>query len=203
MFTFPQAASRTVWFGQGDIWGEHGMLPYLGSNSLGLCYGMSAIWIKQGAPSGAIGIVRNNKQKILKVQKSLREMESTDVQTMLTWSAQDAELDVLNLRTYGEPASHVILDLLASNQTHSHILAFYYRSGGTTHGHAIGISFDSPTTGLLFDPNYGIGTYTSRSLLCDDLHRLLATYVQGGGHVTSAYLQSVDNPDAFGDFVHG
>lgn len=201
MFTFPKASSKTTWNGQGELWDDRGMLPYLGGDSLGLCYGMSALWIKGGAPPDVKTLVSNKKSEILEVQTGLRQNAGAGEKSMIDFTADDAGLVVTDNSVYGEPASVAILDLLGSTATYHYLLSFYYTTRlGVAQGHAVGISFDSPSTGQIFDPNYGVGTYTSRSLLCDDLHKMLATYVAEGGHVTKIYLQAVDNVDAFGEF---
>jgi hypothetical protein len=201
MFTFPKATTRSVWSGQGDIWGEDGLLPYLGGNSLGLCFGMSALWIKNGAPANAPQMVLANKKKILRTQALLQENSGAGEKNMLLFTAQDAGLTLIREREYGEPASYVILDLLIERDTHHHLLSFYFTTAEGQSAHAIGISFDSPTDGgSIFDPNYGVATYSKRSILCDDLHQMLATYCTHG-HLTKVYLQSVENPDAFGAFA--
>lgn len=99
-------------------------------------------------------------------------------------------------------ASHAILDILTAAEAFHYVLSFLYVEGDGqgTAGHAVGVSFEDPQSGKLMDPNYGVGTYPSRSALCSDLHELLATYCRPRGHIMKSYLLEFDNDNAFGDF---
>ena len=189
-FTFPLASSKQTWSGQGDALGG-GTLPFLGIDALGVCFGMSAVWIKNNAPADARNTIKSNKDEVEQIQARLTTSSGSGEEHMMEFAGDDAELTVVLTNKYEAPVSHMILDLLGSTASCHHLIAFFYTIGRSTSGHAIAVSFDSATSGLMLDPNYGAGRYNSRTLLCNDLHRLLASYLQGRGTMDRIYVYTV------------
>ncbi|WP_460320645.1 YopT-type cysteine protease domain-containing protein [Pseudomonas ogarae] len=209
MFTFPRAHQSRRWEGQGALFG--GAIPWFGGDGLGVCFGFSTLWVAIGAPYDCIDALRARREEIAEAQQRLTANMFLGVRAALDITAEliigrGSSGDESYL---GGVASHIILDIHQRPGPRHFIISFYYvdgpQGGG---GHAIAASFDDGQTGRLFDPNYGVGTYQSRTDLCNDLHALLASYVAPGGHVTESYLLEfdhvvgveVDSEDEFGDY---
>jgi len=206
MFIFPRAQQSRRWEGQGDLLG--GGIPWFGVDSLGVCFGFSTLWIKLGAPYNCFDALRAESRAVIETQRKLTHaMEGFEVLMAMATTAEG----IMGASTVNETpyvdgvASHIVLDILQRAGARHFVVSFYF-SGGLegAGGHAIGVSFDAGQTGRLFDPNYGIGAYQSRTDLCNDLHGLLASYVVPNGHVSASYLLEfavVDDDDGFGDFM--
>jgi hypothetical protein len=206
MFTFPRAHQSTRWQGQGTLFG--GAIPWFGGDGLGVCFGFSTLWVKIGAPFDCFQALQSRKAAIAETQEALSgAMHMYEVRMALATTAED----IIGSNTVSETAyvdgvaSHIVLDILQRAGARHYVVSFYFSGGPEGAGaHAIGVSFDAGQTGRLFDPNYGIGTYQSRTDLCNDLHGLLASYVVPNGHISASYLLEfavVDDDDGFGDFV--
>ncbi|WP_248745774.1 C58 family peptidase [Pseudomonas sp. MWU12-2037] len=201
MFTFPRAHQKTQWQGQGSL--LDGLIPYFGGDSLGVCFGISALWIKIDAPFDCISALRDKKEEIEAAQKWLtEEMEHDPLVALDSIANETIGPSSIPGRRYADGvASHIILDIHQANQAQHYIVAFYYTGGlQGTGGHAIAVSFDEVEMGKILDPNYGVASYQSRTSLCNDLHGLLASYVVPSGHITESYLLEFDNENVFGDF---
>lgn len=207
MFTFPRAQQVRRWEGQGDLLG--GGIPYFGEDSLGVCFGFSSLWVKLGAPYACFDTLQGESQAVIEAQRKLTQaMHAYEVPMALGVIAEKViDRDSVRETAYVDGvASHIVLDILQSAGARHFVVSFYFSGGPQgAGGHAIGVSFDAGQTGRLFDPNYGIGTYQSRTNLCNDLHALLASYVVPGGHVTESYLLefghvATDDDVEFGDF---
>ncbi|SEE20612.1 YopT-type cysteine protease domain-containing protein [Pseudomonas kilonensis] len=201
MFTFPRSHQNRRWEGQGTLFG--GGLPWYGGDSLGVCFGFSTLWVDIGAPYDCFDALQARKEAIADAQQGLTANMFLGVSIALEDTAESiigrAPSRVVSY--VGGVASHIILDILQRPGAHHFIISFYYVDGPEGGGgHAIAASFDDGQTGRLFDPNYGVGAYQSRTDLCNDLHALLASYVVPGGHVTESYLLEFDHDDGFGAF---
>ncbi|WP_260961032.1 YopT-type cysteine protease domain-containing protein [Pseudomonas citri] len=205
MFTFPRAHQSRRWEGQGALFG--GAIPWFGGDGLGVCFGFSTLWVKIGAPYNCFDALQARKDAIAEAQQGLSDNMIYDVSMALDTTAESiiGRGSTRETSYVGGIASHIVLDILQAAGARHFVISFYYVDGPQgSGGHAIGASFDAGQTGRLFDPNYGIGSYQSRSDLCNDLHALLASYVVPGGHVTESYLlefdHEADSDDEFGDF---
>ncbi|MCQ6257408.1 YopT-type cysteine protease domain-containing protein [Pseudomonas sp. Q11] len=201
MFTFPRAHQSRRWEGQGALFG--GGIPWYGGEGLGVCFGFSTLWAKIGAPFDCFATLRARKEDVSRTQEMLSE-SMTLGELVAMGSTADAVIgrDSIKETAYADGvASHIVLDVLQRTGARHFIISFYFVGGPQGRGaHAIAASFDEGQTGRLFDPNYGVGAYQSRTHLCNDLHALLASYVVPGGHVTESYLLEFDHEDAFGEF---
>ncbi|WP_210642946.1 YopT-type cysteine protease domain-containing protein [Pseudomonas sp. Tri1] len=168
-----------------------------------MCFGFSTLWVEIGAPYDCFDALQARKEEIADAQQGLTANMMLGVSMALEATAEAIiGRDSAGVTSYIDGvASHIILDILQRPGARHFIISFYYvdgpQGGG---GHAIAASFDDGQTGRLFDPNYGVGAYQSRTDLCNDLHALLASYVVPGGHVTESYLLEFDSEDAFGEF---
>ncbi len=195
-FTFPLATKKETWMGQGALF-SGGLIPYYGTGSLGLCFGLSAVWLSGGAPCPALATLLDS-PKAAEIQKALVLDPSKE---HMDWAVTDAfpAMNFLQKRNYGGnnsatvPSSHVILDLLGITEDRQFIISFWFKESAQsqTAGHAIAVQLGSFGR-LIMDPNYGAGTYASNTTLCNDLHRLLASYVHGGGYVEEVVVLEFD-----------
>ncbi|MBD9463226.1 YopT-type cysteine protease domain-containing protein [Pseudomonas sp. Pdm06] len=205
MFTFPRAQQVRRWEGQGDLLG--GGMPYFGVDSLGVCFGFSSLWVKLGAPYACFDVLQGESQAVIKAQRELTQaMHVYDVLMALGVIAESVigRNSVKETAYANGVASHIVLDILQSVGARHFVVSFYFSAGPQgAGGHAIGVSFDAGQTGRLFDPNYGIGSYQSRTDLSNDLHALLASYVVPGGHVTQSYLLEFGHVVTDDDFEFG
>ena len=203
MFQFPKSSTKTTWSSQAELWGEKGLMPYLGNEALGLCFGMASIWVKDNAPYEVKKLVQSKKDKITKVQIALMENSSTGM-AMMWWTATQCihlafvKPDNRNY-VFKKNVDELLLEVVGGKKAEHHVISFYFRDKNDEEGaHAIGVSL-SDTTGSIFDPNYGIGVYESRLLLGSDLEKLIHTY----GSPTKANVITIPNDDDFGDFQYG
>lgn len=217
MFTFPRAQQNSRWAGQQALIG--GLIRWFGGPGLGLCFGFSTLWVKLGAPFiNCATALQTEQDDVSAAQQMLsKAMQGGDMLTSLSDTAEDIiEREPTRKTAYVDGvASHIILDILQSTGACHFVVSFCFAGSPAGDGaHAIAVSFDAGETGRLFDPNYGVGAYQSRTNLCNDLHALLASYVVPGGHVTASYLlkfdhiaapdaQQIDSDDEFGAFQSG
>jgi hypothetical protein len=190
MFTFPRAQQNRRWEGQGVLFG--GAIPWFGGAGLGVCFGFSTLWVRIGAPFDCFDALRARKEAVGEAQEGLSgAMQAYEVLMALGTTAEEiiGRPSTRETAYVDGVASHIILDILQRTGARHFVVSFYFVGSPEGDGaHAIAVSFDAGETGRLFDPNYGVGAYQSRTDLCNDLHALLATYVVPSGHVTASYL---------------
>lgn len=183
---------RQTWDGQGELIG--GGIPYIGGDSLGICYGLSIAWLIYGPNTVITRLEFQNVDKLIpsavKLQGELAsEMELGIVNAMnstylntINPAAMSAIQYTCDAHEYSRP-SHIYDDTglyLTNHQNEAKVVFSFYFDGGNS-GHAIGLRILGHNS-ILFDPNYGMASYSSAFNLVRDLRKLLGSY--GELHLT-------------------
>lgn len=192
MFTFPLAADRRTWAGQGAL---VGCVPASADDSLGACFGICCGWLGDLATL-EYKPAADDLGTIFATQAVMNSALASGVEHAIDVAAEAGGVETsIPLRSYPEGiASHVILDLLTATAGHSYLICFYYTSAASPRelGHAIAVTCENADRGRILDPNFGIGEYGTRTSLCNDLHNLLRSYVGARGALTASHMLEHD-----------